>query len=147
MNARKKNARDSSPIQRLASSSLFERGAQNFRDKRYEIMAKLRWILGSGSSHRHKLSVGVEFVTVMRDRVFKTGLGVASTGSQRRISSDCETCIVHFSATSSPLFFSLLVSSSCFLSFFPFFFFILHSPLRFVAVGNRRDYPHPVISV
>lgn len=26
--------------------------------------------------HRHKLSVGVEFVTVMRDRVFKTGLGV-----------------------------------------------------------------------
>lgn len=26
--------------------------------------------------HRHKLSQGVEFVTVMRDRVFKTGLGV-----------------------------------------------------------------------
>lgn len=30
---------------------------------------------GSGA-HRHKLSQGVEFVTVMRDRVFKTGLGV-----------------------------------------------------------------------
>lgn len=90
--------------------------------------------------HRHKLSVGVEFVTVMRDRVFKTGLGVGRISASylfsalRNVHRPFFTDILSSPLPIAPLSFSLSL-----------FFFSFSTSSRFLrprVVGNRGGIIH-----
>lgn len=129
MNARKRNARDSPAIHKgWPGAACSEKARKTFRDKQREDNGggNAR-ILRRGSGHRHKLSVGVEFVTVMREPSFQNRIRRRPDLSAVSLRV-CETCIVHFSATSSPLSFSRCSFLPC--PFFFLFVLLLSPPTR-----------------